>query len=453
MPAQPQKKARPKEFTGLLPNPHKGCATFQRFNGDALFDGTHWSESGPTEFPPRKHEGVTPGYLPCTVAYCRWFWDLFEPEQGKYDWSMVEKALATARERGQTLQVRLMPHGSSRQPKVPQWYRDRYPTQEKMTHKAPPPTNVPIYDSPEYIDKWGAVVTEFGRRFDGHPQLESVDVSFIGPWGEGAGECSEDAIDTITQIYVDAHAKTPLMTMISGYKMEAGVKAGMGWRLDCFGDLGIFDNPNLPKEKWWMHHFDCYPKEVCVCGAQDAWKNGPITFESCGVPMHWYEKGFDLDFILQQGYKFHGTVFMPKSAKIPDEYIEPLTAFCDRIGYRYVLRQVHWDARPEQGGSFGYTAWVENVGVAPLYHRYDFALRLTQGNRTHVHRSPADVKTWLPGDVWLEETVELPETFGAGSVMLHAALVSPETGEPGVRLANEGADADGWLPLDTIEIM
>ena len=48
MPVQAQKRFRPKEFKGMLLNPHKGCATFQRFNGDPLYDGTRWSESGPT---------------------------------------------------------------------------------------------------------------------------------------------------------------------------------------------------------------------------------------------------------------------------------------------------------------------------------------------------------------------------------------------------------------------
>ena len=437
----------------MLLNPHKGCATFQRFNGDPLYDGTRWSESGPTEFSPRAFDGITPQYLPCTVAYCRWFWELFEPEEGRYDWTVIEKVLATAGERGQTLQVRLMPHGSSRQPAVPQWYRDRFPTQERITHDKSPPCTVPFYDSAEFIDKWGAVVTEFGARFDEHACLESVDMSFIGPWGEGAGECSEDAIDRMVAIYKAAHPQTPLMAMISGYKMTAGVRAGMGWRLDCFGDIGIWDKPNLPEEQWWMHHYDCYPREVCLCGAQDAWKKAPITFESCGVPMSWYKKGFDLDFILKQGYKFHGTVFMPKSCALPDAYIEPLNEFCDNIGYKFVLRQALLNARPRAGGTLACEVWIENVGIAPIYHRYDLALKLTQGNRVSIHRSSADTRTWLPGDIWLQEEITVPHDFELGTVMLHAALIHPQDDARRVRLANEGYDGDGWLPLGTVEIV
>jgi hypothetical protein len=346
-----------------------------------------------------------------------------------------------------------MPHGSSKQPKVPEWYRAKYKTVERVTHGGGEPTNVPVYDSPEFIDSWGRVVTEFGRRYDGDPRLESVDMSFIGPWGEGAGECSEAGIDRMVAIYKAAHPKTPLMAMISGYKMTAGVRAGMGWRLDCFGDLGIFKNPNLPKEQWWNHHFECYPQEVVGCGAQESWKHAPITFESCGVPMHWYEGGFDLDLIVQQGLKFHGTVLMPKSTALPEPWMDRLAQFCNDLGYRFVLRQVKFDSRASRGTSFDWFAWIENVGVAPIYRRYTLALRLTQGNRTHVYHSRQDIRKWLPGDVCLHETVRLPKKFQPGSVMLHAALVEAKTNVPKVRFASEGADPDGWLPLAAIEVL
>ncbi len=447
----PHKKVRPAELKAPLLNPHKGCATFQRFNGDPLYPTLRWSEEGPTEFPARQFD-VTPGYLPTTLSYCRWFWPLFEREEGKIDFTIVEKALATAAERGQTLQVRLMPHGTATQPKVPEWYRKKYKTVERVTHKGYEPCNTPVYDAPEFVDCWGRVITEFGRKFDGDPRLESVDVSFIGPWGEGAGECSEDAIDRMVAIYKAAHPKTPLMTMISGYKMKAGVKAGMGWRLDCFGDLGIFKTPEIPPDQWWNHHFDSYPQQVVGCGAEKAWEHAPITLESCGVPQHWFDGNFDLDFIIQQGLKFHGSVLMPKSAKLPEAWMGRLSQFCNDLGYRFVLRQFKLDARIKAGDPFEWWAWIENVGVAPIYRPYTLAVRATQGSRVFYHHSPADIRAWLPGDACLHGSVSLPREFSAGSVMLHVALVDPATNAPKVRFASGPVDPDGWLPLAAVEI-
>lgn len=439
---------RPAESKEFVLNPHKGCATFQRFNGDPLYEGTRWSEYGPTEFPAAERE-VVDGYLPCTVAYCRWYWRQFEREEGKVDFSMVERSLETARERGQTLQVRLMPLGTG-DAAPPRWYCDRYETPEMENKRAP--YLGAVYDSREFLDNWARVITEFGERFDGHPGLESVDVSFIGPWGEGAGECSEENIDWMTGVYREAHPKTPLVAMIAGYKMTAGVRAGAGWRCDCFGDLGFWRDEDHPEIKSWNHHYDSYPQSVARCGAADAWRTAPVVFESCGVPARWLKESFDLDFILRQGRKFHGSVLMPKSCAIPGEYMEPLADFCNDLGYRYVLRQLTTDGLVERGGAFQCELWIENVGVAPVYRRYDLVLRLTQGAREHVHRSDRNILEWLPGDAVFREEVRPPEEFEAGKVEIHAALVHPETGEPRVRFANDGTDEEGWLALGEMEL-
>ena len=51
------RRVRPTPVEDYLSNPHRGCCTFQHFNGDELFAGTSWSEAGPTEFPERKYDG------------------------------------------------------------------------------------------------------------------------------------------------------------------------------------------------------------------------------------------------------------------------------------------------------------------------------------------------------------------------------------------------------------
>lgn len=443
------KRYRPTESTSFLLNPHKGCATFQHFNGDPLFEGTRWSEEGPLDFPDAIYD-VAPGYLPTTVAYCRWYWNVLEPDEGRYDFSMVEGALETAHARGQTLQVRLMPHGSSDQAPLPQWYIDNYPTVEGTKKRKP--YVAAVYDGPEYVDKWTTLVQAFGERFDGHPDLESVDMAFIGPWGEGAGDCSDEAVDTITDAYRLAHPKTHRVAMIEEYKMTAGVRSGAGWRCDCFGDLGIWLNPKSREKFQFNHMYDYYPQSVVECGALDTWRTAPLTFESCGVPMTWYNKGFDIDFIVQQGLKFHGTVLMPKSTALPGPWWDKLERFCNDLGYRFVIRQLFCDGSVNRGGPWEFGCWIENVGVAPIAYRYDFALRFTQGRRSEVVTfKEHDIRAWLPGDAYVHETIPLPGSLEPGTVEIHAALLDA-AGKPKVRFAVEESDAEGWVALDTIEV-
>ncbi|HHN46411.1 MAG TPA: DUF4832 domain-containing protein [Planctomycetes bacterium] len=446
------RKVRPRESSRYILNPHKGFATFQHFEGDPLFEagGRHCHEEGPLEFPERVYD-VAPGYLPTTVAYCRWFWEKVEPEDGRYDFSMVEKALATARERGQTLHVRLMPSGAVKQPWAPKWYLEKYPVQISLRWKEPQP--MPVWDSPEYVDKWTRLIGEFGRRFDGDPTLDCVDMAFVGDWGEGQGECSDDAADRITRAYAEAHPLTQRVAMIGGYKMKAGIRSGAGWRCDSCDDLGLWADPKLPFEQRWNHLYDSYPKEVVTCGAQDTWRSAPVVFEPGMTLARSHQLGFDIDFIIRQDLKYHGTVFSAKSYALPEEWMDKLRAFANDLGYRYVLMQARYSARVERGGTVDFTAWVENVGVAPIYYRYRFAVRLSQGRRSVVHVSATDIRTWLPGDAWVVEEIAAPREFEAGRVEVACAIIEPDTGVPRVHFASEGEDADGWLQLGEVEIV
>jgi hypothetical protein len=441
-------RIRPTPTDAYLANPHKGCCTFQRFNGDPLFPGTTWSEEGPLLFPPAA-QAVAPGYLPATVAYCRWFWRDLEPRRGEYDFSMIEGALRTCAERGQTLAVRLMPFGSSRQPQLPAWYLRDEATTERAHGDAT--LRVPLYDSPPYLELWGGVIREFGRRYDGHPALESMDIAYIGPWGEGDGECSVEQCERFAQLWRDALPRTPRLALIAGDQLRAGLESGAGWRCDCFGDVGCWSEASAPDELCWNHMYEYYPSALVAAGARDSWKSAPVHLETCWVPMHWFQKGFDLDFILQQGLKYHATYFMPKSTALPPEWMEQISQFCRRLGYRFVFRTAVWDDEMVDN-SFCFRTWIENVGVAPIYHRYDFALRFRQNqHEVIVAFDDVDIRAWLPGDVWLDRAVALPAGFQRGSVELSAGLVD-ESRQARVSFAVEETEPDRWLPLGEIEL-
>ncbi len=276
-------------------------------------------------------------------------------------------------------------------------------------------------------------------------------MAFIGPWGEGAGEISQTQVERFVDLYFDVHKKTPLLANTDGYQLKCGIGRGAGWRCDCFGDLGFFGGK-------WNHTYDAYPKAVVQAGAQDRWQRRPVVFETCGVPLSWKEHGFDLDLILQQGYKFHCSVFMPKSNPLPEDYVEPLAHFCDRIGYRFVLRQATWTPKVHRGGKLGCSMWIENTGIAPIYRDYRLALRLKQEPPTPPGRGetvllvPADVRAWLPGDAWIEEALPVPADLSSGEAMLYAGLVEEETEQPRVRFAVEETEEDGWVPLGTVTI-
>ncbi len=110
----------PIEIHTVLVNPGMGIETFQRFNGDALNSGLTWSEAGPTR--PLKPTAVKPDFPKSSIAYCRWFWTVLEPEHGTYNWGIIDLALKEERAHRQQLATRMMPYDQKHP--LPEWYRN-----------------------------------------------------------------------------------------------------------------------------------------------------------------------------------------------------------------------------------------------------------------------------------------------------------------------------------------
>lgn len=453
-PKEIYKKVRPIESKEFLLNPHKGFATFQHFNGDPLFEGTTWSESGPLKFEVIKKEPeVVDGYLPTTISYCRWFWRDFEPEEGKFNWDMVEKSLEVAKLRGQSLQVRLMPFGSKTQPQLPEWYMKKAPIRESKTSYG---HIEPDYDDETYFKYWSRVIEDFASKFANHPDLESFDIAFIGPWGEGAGELKDEVVEKFIDMYLKFFDKKILLANMGGYQYIYGIKRGTGWRNDCFGDMRNFGHNVVPNGLGWNHMFDAYPKFLCKARAYDNWRTAPVVFETCHTPLWWYENDMPLeflDFIIEQGYKYHCSVFMPKYTRIPNAYRERFINFVKKMGYRFVIRQLKFEKKLREKRKFKYEMWVENVGVAPLYRdRYKLAFKFCQGKKEEVVHSSEDITKWLPGDVWIDEELRLNTNFEEGEIEVYVGIVDKETNIPRIKFAIEGIKEDGWYFMEKVEL-
>ncbi|HML47156.1 MAG TPA: beta-galactosidase, partial [Clostridia bacterium] len=172
---------RPKLIDDLLINPGMGFMTFQRFNGDALNPGTEsWTEGHPIEYQPAPDTLHNPDYPDTSLAYFRVYWSYLEPERGAYRWEMIDKALATAQSRGQTLLLRIAPHGFDRKEDVPAWYRAMVGPKRDFVE---PKWQVDPNDE-RYAQCFGGMIRALGRRYDGHPGLESVDMALMSAWGE-----------------------------------------------------------------------------------------------------------------------------------------------------------------------------------------------------------------------------------------------------------------------------
>ena len=82
---------RPKEINDVLVNPGMGITTFQRFNGQEPNPPLKWSEVGPVAKLPQA--ATRPDFPDTSVSYCRWYWNVLEPEPGKFNWAIIDLAI------------------------------------------------------------------------------------------------------------------------------------------------------------------------------------------------------------------------------------------------------------------------------------------------------------------------------------------------------------------------
>ncbi|MEI6424465.1 MAG: DUF4832 domain-containing protein [Lentisphaerota bacterium] len=119
-----------------------------------------------------------------------------------------------------------------------------------------------------------------------------------------------------------------------------------------------------------------------------------------------------------------------------------------------MFRQATLSRQTRRGEKFVFRAWIENVGVAPLYRRYTFALRLRQDTTEHIIPfDDVDVRSWLPGDVWIPRLLDLPKGLRPGWVEVSAGLLDQTTKKPVINFAVKERFADRWVLLGGFELL
>jgi hypothetical protein len=446
----------PKETDEILANPGVGWQTFHRTASD---------------------DENLPAWIPSTVHYARWGWNIFEPEQGKIDYDFLDGVLEETRRSGQKLAFRVMCCSSyPGRPYHPDWLEDLGGKVVVTQYGDGPELEVPVLDDPEVLAAHLRLITRLGARYDGHPIIDHVDLGSVGWWGEwhmsrstNAPMPTPDTQKKIVDAYLAAFQKTPLVMLIGGGEMlKYAVKKGAGWRADCLGDMGGFSRN-------WCHMRMAYPQRLPEADAIHAWKTAPVAWETCWDMRKWVDEGWSLRFIFNYALALHGSVINNKSAPLPEgENIRPeVERFLRRLGYRLVLKELKHPNQAEPGQVMKLSMKWQNTGSAPSYRPYRLAYRLTYKDGTsRIVVGKVTVEKWLPGEIELftdeffkqpadlppgkvvdvDDSIHLPANLTPGDYKLSLGVVDEQGTQPVVQLGIAGRSEDGWYPLSTISI-
>lgn len=404
------------------PNPYCGFTSFQHFRNEALYSDlvvrpeNNMTETEHVECYPIpndvKQNGREEGFYPdSTMAYFRVLWKEFEPEQGKYNYKLIEDLLEQAKANEQDLIFRLLPHSTRARDDVPDWLKELIPCPERPEGKR-------VKDSPTdplFLELFENAIRKIGERFDLNPRFHTVDICLPGAWGEGHNLhlYSEDELMKLVDTFLEAFPNTNLVAQVGlpwliHYVNE---KRSIGWRGDGCGS---------PK-----HIRELYPERIKK--VPDIWKTAPISFEAYWWLGEWKRQGWDIDEIIEKTLSWHISMFNAKSLPIPEEWRDKIEYWISNMGYHFAPYSFGMPEFVQAGESAKFELCMENCGVAPIYEKIPLKVRLVNETKEYVVDTDIDIREWLPGKHVHTISICLPETMASGKYHVEIGVLGEDT--------------------------
>ena len=343
-----------------------------------------------------------------SVIYLRVPWSFLEPEEGRFDWSLVDTPAQRWIDKGKQVAFRITCSESWMRYATPKWVEAAGAKGHNfIVGKGVDPDGPywePNYDDPVLLAKLDQFLTAMAKRYEGNPNVAFIDVGSYGVWGEGHTWAStqlpvtNEAKIKHIDLYLKHFPKTQLAVSddfighdnqvdhhpITDHMLAKGV---------TLRDDSICVQP--PPRSWYHAKLaDSFWKTMPVIlehehygpsVSKKAWKDGSLLIKSVEdyhasyMSIHWWPHEF-----------------LEKNRKTID-------AVNQRLGYRIQLREASWPKQVKLGAPLELTTIWANAGVAPcLPGGYPtLTLKDDKGGIVSVHVDEAfnvrDLETAEPG--------------------------------------------------------
>ena len=398
--------------------------------------------------------------FPASVMYVRFDWQSVEPEDGRFDWTLIDTAIAEAHKLHQTVAMRVMTANahSTGYYSSPKWLFEEgckgYEYGKSGSDSAlggSPITRIePDYSDPIYLAKHAAFMEAFGARYNGSPDVEFLDIGSYGVWGEWhtTHPASVEVRRQIVDMYLRAFSKTPLVFMTDdgmqkgGGAMSYALEHGTGLRRDGVGS------------PWHAERWAGTPAFASVPSMGDAWKHAPVVFEWYGSYEYLKSRGWSLDAAIKFMLDNHVTLINDNIGDVPPEAMPKMEELARRAGYRFVLRQITQPRTVTSGEPLTVMMTWANVGVGKLYRDYQLRLGLREASGAIVVSAAitADLRDWLPGEYAVTGSLPILATLKPGTYTLVVALMDAAGQRPPLRLAMDAPSVEGWYAIGELSI-
>ncbi len=308
----------------------------------------------------------------CSTIYLRLPWSYIEPEEGKFNWAIVDTPAQRWIAKGKKISFRFTCCESWLRWATPEWVHRAGAKGINYDYGKGPNADgklwAPVYDDPIFLEKLGKFLAEAGKRYDGNPNVEFIDVGTFGMWGEGHTgfdmRLSQSETDRMSKIHIDLHKKYFPKTLlcvsddISGHNSKApwpGIEYALSQGVTLRDDSIMVQ----PKPNQWFH----------ADMAQLFWPTLPVILEHEHYGPSKERKAWSGEDLLRSVEEYHAS-FM-SIHHFPEQLLEEnkdaIAAVNKRLGYRLQLRELTFPKSVNIAEPFNVDWTWANVGVAPCY--------------------------------------------------------------------------------------
>jgi alpha-L-rhamnosidase len=325
----------------------------------------HFYDNIPTNYGSRLEPSDTVDDFPgLTVVYLRIPWSYIEPEEGKFNWAVVDTPAQRWIAKGKQVAFRFTCTESWMRWATPEWVHKAgakgynfKPGQETATG----PYWEPEYDDPVFLEKLDHFLAAAASRYDGNPEVAFIDVGSFGVWGEGhtwASTRRKWPASTLIR-HIDLyrrHFKKTLLAANDDFVFQGdeviayALKHGLTLRDDSIlvqGGTNAYFHAAMAQPFWPRLPVILESEHYGPSRDRGNWKDGSQylqaveDYHASYASIHWWPREFLA------------------------ENKDLIARMNRRMGYRLQLVQASWPKQVPARSAFSFRAQWRNAGVAP----------------------------------------------------------------------------------------
>ena len=370
---------RPADNGAQLENPGMGWMLYCNNGLNARFGGQLAPSDTVDDFP-----GIT-------VIGFRIPWSLIEPQEGHFDWTLIDGPAKRWVDKGKQIYLRFMCCHSALRYATPEWVKNAgakgYDFDPNKGAVQGGKCWEPDYNDPVFLEKLENFLAAAAARYDGSPEVAFIDIGSFGIWGEGHTYWSTRKIYPAELLYkhIDLHTKYFKHTLLvanddfSLQPPKSQISPAAADSRDPLILNNSLDKQSSPAVDYaFTKGLTLRDDSILVNGgekayfhagmAQPFWPTRPVILESEGYGGSrdrgaWEDGSAYLRAVEDYHASYVAIHWWPR--EFLAENRDLVRNINLRLGYRIVLLQASWPSQLKSGDAFTFTSLWRNAGVAP----------------------------------------------------------------------------------------